>query len=172
MSIEQIYIAITRADGGVSIMGFVTVGRGSVLPSDAEWIPGRPGWWRRSPTDAAIFYEVSRSTPDATGYHRINKADIPADRAYRDALAHDGVKLHHHMPKAREIHLDKLRRHRAIALEDLDKQWMRATAADDKHAAKAIEAKRQALRDMPTTKRPHIEAASTVDELANIKLDD
>lgn len=156
-------------------MGLLTVGRGSVLPRGAVWIEDRPGWWRREPTDAVIFEEVSRaftSGPAATGYRRLLPGEVPADRTYRDALRDDGKRLHHDMPKAREIHLGKLRRQRVDVLAELDKRWMAAMGAGDDHAVKAIEAKRQRLRDMPTEKAPALEAAQTTDDLKAIALED
>lgn len=153
-------------------MGFFTVGRGSSLPYGAEWIEGNAGWWRREPSDANVFHEISRAFPDATGYRRLLPGELPTDRSYRDAWRDDGKKIHHHMPKAREIHLGRLRRQRGEVLAELDKKWMIAMGADDKHAAKAIEAKRQALRDMPVTKAPALEAAQTTEDLKTITLDE
>ena len=172
---EQIYVAVSRVGEPVAILGFITVGRGSSLPSHASWIEGREGWWRREPTDAAIFEEVSRAFatgPEVAGYRRIDKSEIPADRTYRDALTDEGGKLAHDMPKARTLHLGKLRRERVDKLADLDRQWMIAMGADDKRAAKAIEDKRQKLRDMPTLKATDLDAATDTDALKAITLDE
>lgn len=172
---EQIYVAVSRIGEPVAILGFLTVGRGSFLPSHASWIEGHAGWWRREPTDAAIFEEVSRAFatgPEVTGYRRIAESENPKDRTYRNALEDTGGRLAHHMPKARELHLGKLRRERVDKLADLDRQWMIAMGADDKHAAKEIEAKRQKLRDMPTIKSAEIEGAADVAALKTVALDE
>lgn len=172
---EQIYVAVSRVGEPVAILGFLTVGRGSSLPSHAAWIEDRPGWWRRDPSDAAIFEEISRAFatgPDVTGYRRIAESEIPKDRTYRDALADDGGKLAHHMPKARALHLEKLRRDRVDKFADLDRRWMIAVAAEDKTAARAIETKRQSLRDMPTAKGAELEGAVDVVALKAIALDE
>ena len=183
--IEQIYIAVSRGGEPVAILGFLTVGRGSSLPSHAQWIDGREGWWRREPSHTAIFEEVSRAFatgPEVTGYRRIDESEIPKDRSYRDALTDDGGKLAHDMPRARALHLGKLRRQRVDKLADLDRQFTLATAAmlDDDEAkaneakarAKVIERKRQKLRDMPTAVAPALDAATDTDALKAIALDE
>lgn len=161
-------VAITRQDGGVSIMAFVVEGRGSVLPSGAVWFSD--GIWAREPSDANIQDEISRAVPDALSWRRVTDADIPADRTYRDALRDDGETLAHHMPTAREIHLQRLRHERAAKLPQLDVAWMRHFAAGDVAAAAAIEAQKQTLRDMPQTLAPVIAAAQTPDDLKAIGL--
>lgn len=89
----------------------------------------------------------------------------PVDRSYRNAWVDDGQAIVHDMPKARAIHLTRLRKQRDAALDALDGPWMRAMGQDNKAEAARIEAERQALRDMPVTLAPAIAAAATLDEL-------
>jgi hypothetical protein len=145
-------------------MGILTTGRGSILPSGAEWID--KGWWTRPPTDAVIFEEVSRTFAGQTllGYRRIEAGDIPADRTYRNALADNGTgALVFDMPKARGLHMDKLRRARVAQLEALDVELIRAIGRGGSGAG--IEERKQALRDMPQRLAPALEACKTVEAL-------
>lgn len=159
-------VAITRADGGVSIMSFVVEGRGDALPSGAVWFGG--GNWVREPNDENIQSEVAKSVPDHVSWRRITDAEIPADRTYRDALADDGKALSHDMAKAREIQREQLRHERAGIFPSLDADWMKAVGQGKADEAAAIEATRQALRDAPAD--PRIEAARTTDDLKTVVL--
>jgi hypothetical protein len=67
------------------------------------------------------------------------------------------------MTKAMGVHLGAVRAMRAVALDQLDRDWMRATGRSETKEAKRIEAERQALRDLPTTLG--VEDASTTEEL-------
>lgn len=176
MDVEQIFIAITREDGGTSVMGFITLGRFSNLPRDpdpAEWADERGGWVRRQATDANIFAEISRvfsgPVPQPVKWRRVKKEDIPQDRTFRNALTDDGTRLHHPIEKCRPLHLEKLRRLRQPMLDQLDRDWMKATGQGDTAKAAEIEKERQRLRDV--TKDPRIEAALTPDDLKKITLD-
>jgi hypothetical protein len=146
-------IAITRQDGGVSIMSFVTLGRGTVLPDGAEW--AREGLWFRQPSDQNIQNEVARAVPDATGWHRITEADIPADRTFRDALVHVDGTLKHDVQRAKAVVLRNVRHLRAHKLDELDREFNRAVGVNvmtgDGSAAREVETRRQALRDLPAT---------------------
>jgi hypothetical protein len=147
-------------------MGFVTVGRGSNLPRGAVWRDQAAGWWTREASDENVFHEIMRAYPGGVaGYRRIAQSEIPADRTYRDALSDQGGALHFDLPKARELHLARLRRDRVAQLEALDAQWNRAFASGDTAGAAAVEAQRQALRDMPQRVAAALAAAATIDEL-------
>lgn len=174
---EQAFIAITLDDDSVAIMGFVIVGRGPGLPFGAKWIDRSAGWWRREPTDENLAFEISRtfagSTAQPVRYRRVDASEVPRDRTFRNALADDGGRLSHRMPRAREIHLARLREARQPMLDQLDRDWMRANGRGDSKEMAAIEARRQVLRDLPAT--IGIEKAKTTDELkamwpANIPL--
>lgn len=164
---QAIRVAISRDDGSVAIMSFLIRGRGSALPKTASWTD-TPGEWIRGPTHENIFGEISRTYwegPQPTGYRIIDEAEIPADRTFRNALVDRDGSLTHDMPKARDIHLARLRRHRANVLPQLDADWMRAA---DKATKASVEAKRQAWRAMPDTVIPLMAAASTPEELKRV----
>lgn len=158
-------VAVTRADGGISIMGFIVEGRGNVLPDGAVWFSN--GVWAREPNDYNIGNEVVKTVPDHVSWRRVEDSEIPTDRTFRDALVDTGS-LEHDVEKARELKREQLRHERATAFIELDGQWMRAFARGDARTAAEVEAKRQALRDLPASDR--IREARTVDELKVIEL--
>jgi hypothetical protein len=144
MTPELVKVAIARADGSAAVMMFITVGRGSVLPAGASWIS--EGVWMREPNQANLSQEIRRAFPDVMMFRVVDDKDIPGDREYRDALKAD---LTYDMSKARNIFLTRLRAKRALTLEQLDRDWMRATGQGKKQEAQQIEGARQALRDLP-----------------------
>ena len=92
---------------------------------------------------------------------------LPVERTFRDAWganADTGI-IHVDMPMAKNIWRDKIRLHRADALQDLDALYMRAleTGSDTTQ----IVADKQALRDAPNLSS--IDAATSADELKSIQ---
>jgi hypothetical protein len=175
---SAVIVAISIDDGSLSIMEFQVMGRGSVLPSGAHWVSTRNEKWYREPTDENIAAEIKRTfhtaniygdpQPQPVGFKVIDRAAIPTDRTYRNALKLDGVKVVHDMPKAREYHRTLLRHERVGKLMELDGQWMRAAGQGKKAEQDAIEAERQKWRDAPAD--PRIEAVQSVEELKQIKV--
>jgi hypothetical protein len=144
-------LAYSRPDGGVSIVvaapkGVLEKALGPL--TDQEYF--RHVWERSIPSDA-IDPEVLPDdwTPPDT------------DRTYRNAWVKTNERIAVDMPKARNIHREKLRLMRKPKLEALDVEMTRAfknPARQDQ-----IETRRQALRDV--TDDPAIEAAKTPEEL-------
>ena len=166
----HIKLALMMDNGTVAVMSFATEGRSPTLPFGATWIP--PGqFWSRPPTDANIWAELRKAfpgvnqagitRPTVVSYGRITDAAIPVTRDYRNAWEFSGGRIVENLAKAKEIHRDKVRKRRTELLLPLDVEWSRAMAVNDRMAAQAVEAQRQALRD--ATDDPHIEAAQTVD---------
>lgn len=144
ISPEVQVIALTFANGSVGIMRFVTH-------------DPRAGW-RREASDENIFREIAKleqtmaGGPDAhrvpvESYRRITEADIPRDRTFRDALV--DIDSAYDMVKARAIQLRRVREARVPKLEQLDREWMKATGQGDTAEVRRIEVARQALRDLP-----------------------
>ena len=121
----------------------------------------------REATDANIDAEIAKSafTSAPVGWRRIvNETEIPTDRYFRNAWKDAAGRLDVDMPKAREIHRDRLRALRAPLLAALDTEYMRADEFPVNAQAKNIIArKKQALRDV--TADPAIDAAATPEEL-------
>lgn len=159
------HIAITMDDGSVAIMQFLLDPN---LPIHAV-LPGYdPETGLREATDEAIQHEIDRSswgerTP--VSWRRMEQSEYPTDRTFRNAWHDPDGKgsIAVHMPKAREIHRQRLRELRAPILEKLDVAYHKADETSDALVKTKIAAKKQQLRDV--TKHPSIDAASTPDEL-------
>lgn len=154
MKPETQAIAITRKDGGLSIMRFVT--RGMLNQTEV---------FEREATAEAVEAEITKSGIDAARWRLIEEGDIPHDRTFRDAWADTG-KVDVDMPKAREIHKNNLRDIRAPLLAALDVDYQRADERGNKASKATIAARKQALRDVTTD--PAIEAATTPEALKNV----
>jgi hypothetical protein len=95
---------------------------------------------------------ISRSIPEGVEFREITDNELPQDRLFRDAWKDEGgIKID--MPKARAIHMARIRDKRNKRLEELDKR---------KYGAE-YDAERQALRDLPQTF--DLTQATTPDEL-------
>lgn len=172
---DQVPVAVTMDDGTTAILSFMLRGSSPTLPYGARWEDGsgKSGVWLRAPTDENLFAELSKAFPlmDQLGvpkpqpvrYKVVSWESVPTDRTYRDALRHTDQGFHHDLARAKELHLDKIRRARTAALGELDKEWMKATGQNDKKTADEVEAKRQALRDAPETME--LDAVTTIDAL-------
>jgi hypothetical protein len=146
-------ISITKSDGSVAIMHFVTKGLLNAAGAVFE----------REATDENINAEIAKAGIDAVSWRRIEMSEIPRDRTFRNAWVDTG-KIDVDMPRAREIHRDKLRAMRRPLLEALDVEYQRADEQGDVTKKAAIAERKQALRDV--TADPALEAARTPDELA------
>lgn len=101
--------------------------------------------------DAAIAHMQSRADcvpPTATSVSVRGKAEIPMDWTFRGAWKPD---LTVDMPKAREIHMNRIRVARDEALIEADAEVKKAEDAGDATKLAAERAKRQTLRDIPQT---------------------
>lgn len=158
-------VAISFADGSVGVMSFVTT----------EYRNGVPQWSKPA-TDAAIDAEVQKTSaslsdhPPIVSWRRMDRRELPEDRVYRNALTDKDGTLQHDMPKARNIHRDRMREARVYKLQDLDVAMLRVateiTGPKKTQGQAIIAEKKQRLRDI--TQLPEIEAAQTVDELKAI----
>lgn len=122
-------IAIKRNDGGVSV---------TWLPDGAD------------PATEVAKWEAG-SSYSAVSWRTIVEADVPADKTFRDAWADTGTVIAVDMPKARTIHMDRIRVVRDRELEKLDVRYYRADEAGDLTKKKSIADEKQALRDIPQT---------------------
>ncbi len=83
MTQEFVRVAITQPDGNVAIMQFLTL----VKRNEDE-----PGFVREA-TPENIEAEIIKSRLEFTSWRIIDEADIPQDRAYRNAWKDDGGKI-------------------------------------------------------------------------------
>lgn len=95
------------------------------------------------------FIRAKDVPKDAVSVCAHDASELPQDRTFRNAWTHDGEQVCVDMPKARQIHLENIRRARAPELDRLDKEWMKAMGQKRMADADAFEAMRQSLRDIP-----------------------
>jgi hypothetical protein len=74
---------------------------------------------------------------------------VPDDRAFRDAWELDQASVAVNMPKARAIHMDRIRRARDTELQALDVETMKAVGKGDDTERDRVETEKQKLRDIP-----------------------
>lgn len=114
--------------------------------------------------DAILDYILNHDLPEEPTQGRIaDRSEIPADRTFRSAWEDKGVAIDVNMPKAREIHRNRLRDMRAPKLAQLDVDYQRADERGDAAEKQSIAQRKQALRDV--TADPAIDAAATPEEL-------
>lgn len=99
----------------------------------------------------------------------VDIGEIPPDETFRDAWEDDGKSVTVNMQKAREIHMDTIRVARNSQLAALDVPQITAIAKGDTAVARAIEAQKQQLRDIPQTL--DLTIAKTPEELKAIWVD-
>jgi len=155
-------IIYERPDGGLSVI-----------------IPAAPRL--KSETEAEYLERIARrSIPDAefsiAKIKIVDETEIDTDRTFRDQWKFDAKKGQIvDMPKAREIHMERIRNARPAEFAELDSEFQKHDAqarykADATAIAKAnaAEDKRQALRDLPQTYSREIAAADTPEKLKAI----
>jgi len=89
--------------------------------------------------------------PYTDSYEIIDKSEIPTDRTFRNAWKKDGKKIKTDMPRARNIHLNNIRKKRDKRLKEKDIEWQIAMEKGLTDKAQAIATEKQTLRDIPQT---------------------
>jgi len=126
--------------------------------------------------EGANFEDALRKWADVNPNQYISHREmpdeaIPTDRSYRGAWTDTTPELTIDIDivKAREIHLQRIRIKRNDELSKLDVEVMKAQDIGDTEKLAQIRQRKQELRDLPTTLRPTLDAANTVDELKAIQ---
>jgi hypothetical protein len=162
-------VSITFDDGSVGIMHFILDPN---LEAGAQCEGYCPVKRQREATDAAIQAEVDKSTfapRVAVSWRRIEEQDIPASRVFRNAWRDRDGRIEHCMSTCRKLHKDMMREHRAPLLSALDIEYQRADESGMQQEKKRVAHLKQMLRDI--TADPRIEAATTPEELLQVKLE-
>ena len=115
--------------------------------------------------EAGAFPKIEEKHGQFTAF-RVEPHAFPTDDPYRAAWRLKDGAIVHDMPKAREVHRDRLRFARKALMATLDVQFMRALEAGQD--TKAIVTEKARLRDI--TADPRIDAAQTVDDLRRITI--
>ncbi len=129
------YLVIERSDGGVTIR--------NPIPDDAD-VQAEVDSWEAKPKN------VARGLT-ATSFQWHEDDPTPGDRGFRDAWKRGVAGVDVDMPKARVIHMDRIRVARDKQLNELDKQTLKAVGQGDAAEQARIEAEKQRLRDLPQT---------------------
>lgn len=98
--------------------------------------------------------DAFKDVPDGLTYRVVDVADVPSDRTFRGAWMDDGATVVTDMPRARVIHMDRIRGMRDIKMKELDIETMKGNN---------VQAQKQALRDLPSTY--DLSGVNTPDEL-------
>jgi hypothetical protein len=155
---DVITVAVSRVDGGLTVLRVIVT----------EYSQGVPRW-TIDPTPEYIDAIIAKHNwqdglaPVSWRVVPNDFVDESTDRYFRNAWKDGGDKPGVDMPKAREIHRDKLRVMRLRPLEALDTAYMRADEVGDQQEKRRIATQKQALRDV--TADPRIDAAATPEEL-------
>lgn len=167
---DVITVAITRVDGGVTVM-VVVVNEYVPDPEDAtKRILNR----HYEPTEEYIQSIINKHVEGGNwigDFAPVSWRIVPndfvdenTDRTFRNAWKdnnHDKAEVD--MVKAREIHKNNLRDQRVKLLEKLDIDYIKADESKNSSEKERIIARKQELRDI--TNHPSIENAQTPEEL-------
>jgi hypothetical protein len=149
--------AYTRPDGGTSIV--------HALPRE-QIERALPAPFADDAAYVRHVLEVSIPA-DATDVVRLpDDHELPKRCEYRDAWKLSGGRVVFDMPKARNIHRNRIRAARAPVLTALDAEYQVADEASDAAAKASVAARKQELRDAPAD--PAIDSARTVDDLRKV----
>ena len=101
--------------------------------------------------DYNTTFDPSVHLTDAFPCRSCDHTELPSDRYFRDAWEDNGTVVAVNMPKARLMHMDRIRQARNLELTRLDAPWMAALDQGNQILADQIAVKKQALRDIPQT---------------------
>jgi len=139
-------ITWTRPDGGLSV----------TIPAYNDKMRARNTDGSYVQTDDELLQSViDRVVPAGTDAHVVDDttASVKAalsDRTFRNAWEWT-TELAVNMPKARVIHMEKIRGVRNEKLKELDIEFMRAVEDNDTAAQATVKKTKQILRDIPAT---------------------
>jgi hypothetical protein len=94
---------------------------------------------------------IARCVPDGVDYTVIEDNATPPDRTFRNAWELSGQRVVVNMPKARVIHMDRIRAARDAQLKQLDVDYIKADEGGNAMAKATIAAEKTRLRDIPQT---------------------
>lgn len=175
LSPDVVTVAITRADGGVTVM--------QVIESEYQMNNDKTDRVRTMHREVTSEYIDSLIEKRGEAWNEVNGKKAvswrivdndyaDADRTYRNAWKDTPGrdKPDHDMVKARNIHRDHLRNSRIKIMDDLDIQYQKADERNDQASKRNVAAQKQKLRDV--TEDSRIEQAQTVEELKILTIEE
>lgn len=112
-------------------------------------IPAPSGRLPKESEDDWIARIVAKDVPSGVAFRVVDRSVIPTDRTYRNAWKDTGGTVTVDLPRARLLHMRRIRHARDRELTKLDALWMRAFSRGQTDLANQIEAKRKTLRQIP-----------------------
>lgn len=95
---------------------------------------------------------IAKDVPEGVAYKIIDDDHgLPSSLDFRNAWVLAAGNVEVDMPRARVIHMERIKVARTKALDDLDIPFMRALEAGDVALQTSIASAKQALRDLPQT---------------------
>lgn len=132
-------IIYTRSDGGISIL----------VPTPKHLIEQEVPAVKNMTEDQYVEWIKKKDAPVGVTCQIVDDSNIPQDRTFRDAFSESPGQVVIDMPKAREIHLGRIREARDKKLAKLDIEIMKANEQNDSEKSKKIIEEKQKLRDLP-----------------------
>lgn len=121
--------------------------------------------------DTNVLDEIAKLTPEyretIDTVLRIEDADVPSDRYFRDAWTNKDDKIHVELDKSLVIHQNVLRELRKPKLEALDLEATMATEEGDVQRYARVVNDKKELRDI--TAHPELLSAQTPEEIKNFR---
>lgn len=98
----------------------------------------------------------------------LDETEIPPKDAYRNAWKLGNRAIDHDMPKAKAIHLERIRRVRDRELTASDTEFVKLQDIGTPQEIAAVKSQRQKLRDAPNSVQVQVDAAKDITELKAI----
>ena len=166
-------IVTTDTDGNVTVCQpspdarLVTTENGGVVPffngGPIRKLPPDDIPWAETEDEFVARIRAKDVPADAPNVTIVEDGDLPG-RKFRNAWKQDAEgKPQVDMPKARDLHMDRIRVIRNEELQKEDINFQRAIEADDASAKTSVATKKQTLRNLPATF--DLNRANTDDEL-------
>lgn len=111
--------------------------------------PARKSKKESETEDQWLARVFEKATPEGAIFKDIDILSIPNDRTFRGAWELTGDVVSVNMPKARVIHMDRIRILRNKKLKDLDVDYIMALETSDQANMSEIAALKKILRDIP-----------------------
>jgi len=118
---------------------------------DGELVPSTKTSWREVKTQRILTIDeiAQKDLPAGTEYKIINASELPQDRFYRDAWVYASDKVVVDLPKARNVHLNKIRARRNEKFIELGFPVKLDSSLEKAIIPEETRAILQALRDIP-----------------------
>lgn len=161
-------IVYSMADGSIAL--------GRICNESGEYTDGILRRLGEGKTEDEALAEIAGkdSPKGCASWAVVDSTDLPSgdesgtfDSTFRDAFAIGDGRVLIDMDKARSIHMGRIRAWRNARLAELDIETMRNIGSPEKLAS--VESGKQRLRDLPTSLRPQIDAATTPADLLKIQ---